>query len=58
MSMTCTSTNKTNVTSVVSDLTTAIDGLDPGDRYQAGVKAVLIKFRTQLLELLRHERNQ
>jgi hypothetical protein len=52
------STNKTHVTSIVSDLTTAIDALDPNDRAQLGVKAVLSKARTQIIEILRNERTQ
>jgi hypothetical protein len=51
-------TNKTNVTSVESALTTAINNLDPNDRASLGVRAILTKSRTQIIELLRNERNQ
>jgi hypothetical protein len=50
--------DKTNVTSIITDLTNAISALDPSDRSQLGVIAVLNKARTQITELLRHERTQ
>lgn len=53
-----TGTNKTHVTSIVSDLTTAINALDSSDRAQFGVQQVLVKARTQIIELLRNERIQ
>jgi hypothetical protein len=51
-------TNKTHVTNIVSDLTTAINALDPTDRASAGVAQVLTKARTQIIEVLRNERTQ
>ena len=50
--------DKTNVTSVETALTAAIDGLDPSDRAQQGTRALLVKFRTQLREILKYERSQ
>jgi hypothetical protein len=50
--------HKTNITTVMTDLTTAIDALAVSDNAQAGVKALLIKFRTELTELLKNERAQ
>jgi hypothetical protein len=50
--------DKTNVTSLISALDSAINGLNPADRASAGVKAVLVKTRTQLLEMFKYERAQ
>jgi hypothetical protein len=50
--------DKTNVTSVETALTAAIDALDPSDRSQLGTRALLMKFRGQLREILKHERTQ
>jgi hypothetical protein len=51
-------TNKTHVTNIVADLTTAINALDPSDRASLGVRAVLDKARIQITEILRNERTQ
>lgn len=53
-----TGTNKTHVTSIVTALTLAIDNLDPADRSSAGVRSILSKARTQIIEVLRNERTQ
>jgi hypothetical protein len=50
--------HKTAITNLMTDLTTAIDGLAVSDSAQNGVKAVLVKFRTELTELLKFERTQ
>lgn len=50
--------DKTNVTSVETALTTAIDALDPSDRSQLGTRALFVKWRGQLREILKHERVQ
>jgi hypothetical protein len=50
--------HKTAITTLMTDLTTAIDGLAVSDASQHGAKALLIKFRTELTELLKNERTQ
>lgn len=58
MPMSLNGSHKTNVTNIVTDLTAAIDSLSPSDSAQAGVRALLVKFRTQITEILRNERTQ
>jgi hypothetical protein len=58
MPMGLNSGHKNNITTLMTDLTTAIDSLAVSDSAQHGVKALLIKFRTELTELIKYERTQ
>jgi hypothetical protein len=58
MPMGLNSGHKTALTTLMTDLTAAIDGLSPSDSSQIGVRAVLVKCRTELTELLKNERTQ